>query len=120
MNGQITSKQLVATYDAPVQPEPSAVPAMKVERSAGGLRISWAPSHAPMAASKPMVYDIDDNLSDGRKLLVVVRSFDHDATIADVSPDVKATVTVAAVRSDETQGRERTVTLEPGDSSQAT
>jgi hypothetical protein len=116
MNGQITSKQLVATYDAPVEPEPSEVPAMKVQRTAGGLRISWAPSHAPMPASRPMVYDVDVNLSDGRKLLVVVRSFDHDATIADVPADVKATVTVAAVRSDETQSKERTVALEPGDS----
>lgn len=63
-----------------------------------------------------MVYDIDVNLSDGRKLLVVVRSFDHDATVADVSTDVQAKVTVAAVRSDETQGKQRTVTLKPGDS----
>lgn len=63
-----------------------------------------------------MVYDIDVNLSDGRKLLVVVRSFDHDATIADVSADLQAKVTVAAVRSDETQGKERTLTLKPGDS----
>ena len=116
MNGEITSKQLVATYDAPAEPEPSEVPAMKVQRSNGGLRISWAPSHAPMAEAKPMVYDIDVNLSDGRKLLVVVRSFDHDATVADVSTDVQAKVTVAAVRSDETQGKQRTVTLKPGDS----
>jgi hypothetical protein len=116
MNGQITSKQLVATYDAPAEPKPSEVPAMKVERTPSGLRISWAPSHAPMAEARPMVYDIDVNLSDGRKLLVVVRSFDHDATIADVSADVQAKVTVAAVRSDETQGNERTVTLKPGDS----
>jgi hypothetical protein len=88
---------------------------MKVQRTSTGLRISWAPSHAPMAEARPMVYDIDVNLSDGRKLLVVVRSFDHDATIADVGADVQARVTVAAVRSDEQQGKQRTVTLKPGD-----
>jgi hypothetical protein len=115
MNGEITSKQLVATYDSPAEPKPSEVPAMKVQRTSTGLRISWAPSHAPMAEARPMVYDIDVNLSDGRKLLVVVRSFDHDATIADVGADVQARVTVAAVRSDEQQGKERTVTLKPGD-----
>jgi hypothetical protein len=115
MNGEITSKQLVATYDSPAEPKPSEVPAMKVQRTSTGLRISWAPSHAPMAEARPMVYDIDVNLSDGRKLLVVVRSFDHDATIADVGADVQARVTVAAVRSDEQQGKQRTVTLKPGD-----
>jgi hypothetical protein len=115
MNGEITDMQLVATYDAPVEPEPSEVPDLIVRRADGAVDISWGASHAPEAAARPMVYDVDVNVSDGRKLLDVAVSSDHHATVPDVARDLRVIVHVAAVREDDTQGAMRTVTLEPGE-----
>lgn len=115
MNGEITDMQLVATYDALREPEPSEVPDLIVRRADGAVHISWGASHAPEAAAKPMVYDVDVDVSDGRKLLDVMASSDHHVTVPDVAPDLRVTVHVAAVREDETQGAMRTVTLEPGE-----
>jgi hypothetical protein len=115
MNGEITDKQLVAVYDAAREPEPSEVPDLIVQRADGGVDISWGASHAPEAAAMPRVYDVDINVSDGRKLLDVMVRSDHHVTVPDVAPDLRVTVHVAAVREDDTEGAMRTVTLEPGD-----
>lgn len=60
-----------------------------------------------------MDYDVDVNLSDGRRLLDVTRrSVDH-ATVPNVGRGVRVTVRVAGVREDDTQGPIRTVILRP-------
>ena len=86
-----------------------------MRRADGAVDISWGASQAPEAAAKPMVYDVDVNVSDGRRLLDVMVSSDHHATVPDVTRDLRVTVHVAAVREDDTEGAMRTVTLEPGD-----
>jgi hypothetical protein len=115
MNGEITDMQLVATYDAPPEPEPSEVPDLIVRRADGAVDISWGASEAPEAVARPRVYDVDVNISDGRRLLDVMVNSDHHVTVHDVNPDLRVTVHVAAVRADDTQGAMRTVTLQPGE-----
>ena len=114
MNGEITRKQLVATYDAPVESEPSIVPSLTVRREGDAVKISWGASAAAIRAAMPMDYDVDINLMDGRKLLDVIGKTKHEVTVPDVSTDVGAQVRVAAVRSDDNQGRTRVVTLTAG------
>jgi hypothetical protein len=72
MRGDITRKQLDATYHAPAEPEPSKDPGPR--RVPNGLSISWGNSHAKIRAAMPAAYDVDVNLSDGRRLLNVVSS----------------------------------------------
>jgi hypothetical protein len=117
MNGEITDKQLVATYRAPGEPEPSRVPKLVVQRVAGGVQISWGASRAPIAAAMPMDYNVDVNISDGRRLLDIAPGSDHQVTIPDVGNDLGVTVGVAGVREDDTTGAMRTVTLAPGQAS---
>ncbi len=114
MNGEVTDKQLVATYDAPAEPEPSMVPDLIVQRVADGITISFKPSHAPIAAAKPIDYNVDVNLTDGRELLDVLHSGDDKVTIPDIASTVGARVRVAAMREDDTQGNMRTVVLAAG------
>lgn len=113
-NGEITEDQLVATYTAAREPEPSRVPKLTVQRVGSSVTISWAASHAPIAAAKPVDYDIDVNISDGRRLLDVIRPSIHHVTIPNVDPGLSVTVQVAGVRNDDTQGAMRTVTLASG------
>ncbi len=113
MNGMETRRELVATYDAPPEPEPSEVPSLIVRRVPEGLRIGFAGSDPPVAVASPVDYDVDVNLSNGRKLLDVLRSRTHQATVTGVDADVGAKVTVSAVRSDDTLGKTRDVTLAP-------
>lgn len=114
MNGEITEDQLVATYRAPREPEPSAVPRLVVRRVGNSVRITWGASRAPIAAARPMDYDVDVNVSDGRRLLDVTRrSVDH-VTVPNVGRGLRVTVRVAGVREDDTQGPMRTVVLRPG------
>ena len=114
MNGMETRKQLVATYDAPGEPEPSIVPLLAVRREGDAVKISWRKSAAAIRAAMPMDYDVDINLTDGRKLLDVIGKTKDEVVVPGVPTDVGAQVTVAAVRSDDTQGRTRVVTLAPG------
>lgn len=114
MNGEITREQLVASYRAPVEPEPSIVPALRVRRAGGSIVISWRHSHASIRAATPIDYDVDINLSDGRKLLDVIGRTKDQVTVPDVPSAVGVQVRVAAVRGDDTQGRTRVVTLRPG------
>jgi hypothetical protein len=114
MNGEITEDQLVATYTAPREPEPSRVPKLIVQRVGRSVRITWGTSRAPIAAARPMVYDVDVNISDGRRLLDVTRRSVHHVTIPNVGRGLRVTVRVAGVREDDTQGPMRTVILRPG------
>ncbi|MBV9049998.1 MAG: hypothetical protein JOY58_17125 [Solirubrobacterales bacterium] len=113
MNGEITDKQLVATYDAPAEPEPSMVPELLVQRVPDGITISFKPSGAPIQTAKPIDYNIDVNLTDGRELLEVLPSRDHKITITNVASTVGAQVRIAGMREDDTQGRTRAVILAP-------
>ena len=114
MGGEITRKELVASYDAPAEPEPSEVPEITVRRVGNTLRIVWRRSAASTSAAMPVDYNVDVNLTDGRELLDVVgRS--HDAvTIPNVGRRIGARIVVAPMRSDDTQGRARTIRLAPG------
>jgi hypothetical protein len=114
MNGEITDMQLVATYHAAAEPEPSEVPRLVLDRVSGGVRISWAASHAPIAAARPMIYDIDVNVSDGRRLLDETHRGDDHVFVPGIARNLRVTVRVAGVRRDDTQGAMRTVTLAPG------
>jgi hypothetical protein len=114
MNGEITEDQLVATYRAPREPEPSAVPKLIVRRVGSSVSITWGASRTRVAEARPMNYDVDVNVSDGRRLLDVTRrSVDH-VVIPNVGRGLRVVVRVAGVRRDDTQGPMRTVTLEPG------
>jgi hypothetical protein len=56
MNGEETARQLIATDDAPAEPEPSIVPALVVRREGDTVKISWDKSRAPILAAMPMDY----------------------------------------------------------------
>jgi hypothetical protein len=114
MNGEITDKQIVATYEAPREPEPHEVPELDVRRVADGISIGFKPSKAPIQAAKPIDYNVDITLSDGRRLLDVLPSHDDKVIVRDVSATVEAQVTVAPMRVDDTQGKTRSVKLSPG------
>jgi hypothetical protein len=114
MNGEITDMQLVATYHTAAEPEPSEVPRLVLDRVSGGVRINWAASHAPIAAARPMIYDIDVNVSDGRHLLDETHRGDDHVFVPGIARNLRVTVRVAGVRRDDTQGAMRTVTLAPG------
>ena len=114
MNGEITDKQLVATYEAPREPEPQEVPELDVRRVADGISIGFKPSKAPIQAAKPIDYNVDMTLSDGRRLLDVLPSHDDKVIVRDVPATVEARVTVAPMRVDDTQGKTRSVKLSPG------
>lgn len=113
MGGEIMRKQLVATYQAPPEPEPYQVPRLTVRRVSNGITISWARSMAKIRAAMPVDYNVDVNLSDGRRLLSVVQSATHHVTIPNVGSTVSGSVVVAAMRSDQTQGKTRTVKFAP-------
>ncbi len=113
MGGMETRRELVATYDAPPEREPSEVPSLIVRRVPEGLRIGFAGSDPPVAVARPVDYDVDVNLSNGRKLLDVLRSRTHQVTVTGVDADVGAKVAVSALRSDDTLGKTRDVTLAP-------
>jgi hypothetical protein len=119
MNGEETRRQLVATYEAPVEPEPSIVPLLIVRRESGALKISWDKSKATIRAAMPMDYDVDIDLTDGRKLLDVIGRTKDQVVVPNVTPDVGASVRVAALRRDDTQGLTRVVKLAPGASEAA-
>jgi hypothetical protein len=114
INGGITEKQLVATYRAPAEPEPSAVGKLIAERAGGEVRIAWSASNAPVRAAVPIFYNVAVNVSDGRRLLYVVSPNKRRVTIPNVAPGLRVTVRIAAVRSDCTHGAVRTVTLAAG------
>jgi hypothetical protein len=113
MNGVETRRELVATYDAPPEPEPTEVPSEVVHRVPDGLSVGWDASHGTIPDAGPVDYDVDVNLSDGRKLLLVLRRGDDHVTIPNVGADVAADVTVSPVREDDTLGKTREVTLTP-------
>ena len=113
MNGVETRKQLVATYDAPVEPEPSIVSSLTVRREGDALKITWRKSTGAIRAAMPMDYDVDVNLTDGRKLLEVIGKTKDEVIVPDVPTGVGAEVRVAAIRNDDTQGRTRLLTLAP-------
>jgi hypothetical protein len=113
MNGEIVRKQLVASYDAPTEPEPSIVPELSVHREGDALKSTWAKSNAPIRAASPIDYDVDINLTDGRRLLDVIGKTKDQVIVPNVATDVGAQVRVAAVRGDDTQGRTRVATLAP-------
>jgi hypothetical protein len=117
--GAPTEDQLVARYNAPVEPEPSRVPKLAVRREGETLQIGWTGSSTPDPLAKPVAYDVDVNLSDGRKLLVVVGSNARTASVPAVEAQTSAAVAVAAVRSDDTQGAEDTLALASGRSAVA-
>jgi hypothetical protein len=114
MNGEVTDKRLVATYDAPREPMPEEIPELDVRRVPGGISIGFKPSKAPIRAAKAIDYNVDINLSDGRRLLDVLPRRDHRVIVRDIPASVKVKVSVAPLRSDDTQGRMRTVELAPG------
>ena len=114
MGGEITRKQLVATYDAPAEPEPSEVPGITVRRVGNTLHVAWRQSAAKIRAAMPVDYNVDINLTDGRELLDVVGRSHHEVTIPNVDRSIGVRIVVAPMRSDDTQGRARTVTLAPG------
>jgi hypothetical protein len=120
MNGEITAKQLVASYDAPPEPEPSAVPSLVAKRVGDQVRISWTGSRAPIMAALPVRYDVDIDLSDGQRLLEVVATTDHTVTVPNVDPQTAIQVGVSALRSDDTQGATSRVTLAAGSSTVST
>lgn len=117
MNGEITSRQLVASYRASAEPEPSMVPTLVAQRVGSGIQISWSASRAPVRAALPTAYDVDVNISDGRRLLDVMSPSSYQVTIPNVAPGLQVKVAVAAVRSDDTQGTMHNITLAPGSSS---
>ncbi len=119
MNGEMTDRQLVATYDALPEPEPSKVPDLIVDRVPNGIEIRFKPSTAPIQAAMPIDYNVDINLTDGSEQLAVLRTGDHTLAISNVASDIGATVKVAGMRQDDTQGNERTVVLASGESSAA-
>jgi hypothetical protein len=114
MNGTETRRELVATYDAPTEPEPSKVAHVRVDRVAGGLEIKWSDSTAPIRAARPIDYDVDVNLSDGRKLLYVLRAHDDSVAVPNVASNVGAHVVVSPVRSDDTLGKAQSLTIDVG------
>jgi hypothetical protein len=114
MNGEETRRQLIASYNAPAEPEPTIVPALTVRREGDALKISWDKSKAAIRAAMPMDYDVDINLTDGRKLLDVIGKTKDEVTVPNVPADDGARVAVAAVRNDDTQGHTRVVTLAAG------
>jgi len=114
MNGEITDEQLVASYRAVPEPEPSEVPRLVLDRVDGGVRISWAASRAPDPAALPMIYDIDVNVGDGRRLLDETKRGDDHVFVPGIARNLRVTVRVAGVRKDDTQGQMRTVTLAAG------
>jgi hypothetical protein len=111
MNGVETRRQLVATYDAPPEPEPTEVPHETVRRLPNALSITWVASGAKIHAAMPVDYDVDVTLSDGRKLLFVLRRGMDQVTVPDVGPHVGARVMISPVRDDDTLGKTRSVTL---------
>ncbi len=111
MNGEETRRELVATYDAPSEPEPTEVPHEMVKRLPDALSISWAGSGAKIRAAMPVDYDVDVNLTDGRRLLFVLRRGMDHVTIPGVGTHVGARVMISPVREDETLGKTRAVTL---------
>jgi hypothetical protein len=113
MGGEITRKQLVATYHAPPEPEPSEVPRLTVRRVSNGIKISWGRSKAKIRAAMPVDYNVDVNLSDGRRVLRVVRSTRQQITLPNVGSTVGGRVMLAAMRNDDTQGKTRTVKFAP-------
>jgi hypothetical protein len=119
MNGDTTRMQEVATYVVASEPEPSKVPILKVDRSGTNVTITWRGSTALDKFAMPIDYNVDINLSDGRELLDVEPAGDHTATIPNVDPSTSVTVKVAAMRSDDTDGSMRTVTLAPNATSAA-
>lgn len=116
LNGDITSKVLVASYDAPVEPEPSEVPTLTVARSGGGVTITWRGSKP--GAGDPFAfvrfYNVDVNLSDGRHLVYIVPGSGRTDAVPNVDPQTSVQVQVSPLRSDDTQGKTRTVTLGAG------
>jgi hypothetical protein len=114
MNGEVTDDQLVATYDAPPEPEPSKVPDLVIDRVPDGIKISWKASTAPIAAARPMDYNVVVDLTDGSEQLAVLHSRDRSITITNIASYIGATVKVAGMREDDTQGNERTVVLAGG------
>jgi hypothetical protein len=114
MNGEIVHKQLVASYVAPPEPEPSIVPSLRVQRVGTTVRVIWAGSKAPEAASKAVDYNIDINLSDGRRLLDIASASARTVTIPGVDPATTVRVSVSPMRFDDTQGATRGVSLQPG------
>jgi hypothetical protein len=117
MNGEITSKQLVASYKVGTEPEPSEVPTLRLQRVGNSVRITWKGSNTTDPDAKPIDYNVDINVSDGRALLDVNPSADHTATVPNVDPGTSVQVRVAALRGDDTQGTMRTVTLAPDQAS---
>jgi hypothetical protein len=114
MNGEIVHKQLIATYHAPAEPEPSIVPGLRIQRRGNTLAVTWKRSTAPEKAARAIQYNVDINLSDGRRLLDPASASDRTVTVPDVNPQTAAQVSVSPMRSDDTQGRTRTVSLRPG------
>ncbi len=114
MNGVTTDDQLIATYNAPPEAEPSKVPDLVVDRVSDGIKISWKASTAPIAAAMPMDYNVVVDLTDGSEQLSVLHSNDRSITISNIASDIGATVKVAGMRKDDTQGNERTVVLAAG------
>jgi len=102
--GAPTEDRIVARYNAPAEPEPSSVSKLTVRREGETLRIGWTGSSTPDPLARPVAYDVDVNLSDGRKLLVVVGGNARTASVPAVEAQTSAAVAVAAVRSDDTQG----------------
>ncbi|MBV9798247.1 MAG: hypothetical protein JO039_09400, partial [Solirubrobacterales bacterium] len=71
-------------------------------------------SHSQITAARPVDYDVDVNLTDGRRLLFVLRRGDDHVTVPDVASGVGARVMISPVRKDDTQGKTRAVTLTVG------
>ncbi|MBV8956832.1 MAG: hypothetical protein JO179_22030 [Solirubrobacterales bacterium] len=113
MNGEVTDKQLVATYRAPAEPEPSMVPKLVVRRIHNAIAISFATSHAAIRAAQPVDYNLDVILTDGRKLLVILPAHDRRVTVHNVSSQLGARIQIAGMRRDDTEGRIRTLILKP-------
>jgi hypothetical protein len=114
MNGEIVHKQLIATYDAPPEAEPSIVPSLRIERLGNTLTMSWKRSTAPEKAARAIEYNVDINLSDGRRLLDVASASDRTVTVPNVDTQTAVHVSVSPMRNDDTQGETRTVSLEAG------
>jgi hypothetical protein len=114
MNGEIVHKQLVASYSAPPEPEPSIVPSLKVQRIGTTVRVIWGGSKAPESAARAVDYNIDINLSDGRRLLDVASASSRTVTIPGVDPGTAVQVSLSPMRVDDTQGKTRTVSLPSG------
>ncbi|MBV8987856.1 MAG: fibronectin type III domain-containing protein [Solirubrobacterales bacterium] len=114
MNGEITNKELVATYRVGTEPEPSIVPNLTLRRIGTSVTITWKGSTTTDPNAKPMDYNVDVNLSDGRELVDVTPNSDHTVTIVNVAPQTSVQVSVAPVRQDDTEGRIRTLSLGPG------